>query len=404
MNMLDQWVELIQPFGFSERFVRWSFLTSISSLLENRCYLMDHGGGYLYPTLYTLLVGAPATFKTTTCDRVVEDLLRPLMTGTEVPFMGPNIASPAGLIRAFVRHNKKNIANDFKSSPMFIYAPEWQQFYADIGGGELIRDLLSFFDPKPPGVALTKEIVKEASQFEIVSPALTILGCATQKAIMDTKMMIHASNGIVSRFLFVHETIRPRGCRQLVDIKTSTVLKELQVRCQVLRALRGPFTLTKEASNRLSDLMSLNAEWFAQNQSETLFSQYMARRMTHLKKISMLLSVCEGTSQEITLAHITQADLMLRDIEPNMTKAFGMTAIKGDPHLLAKILDKITPMGVTEQTILQRFIADGQAVPADHEYSGAVDGLYRAGLIRVEKKKDGTIIYKRRDENENERT
>lgn len=395
MNLLERWVNLLKPFGFSERIVRWSFITGISALLENRCFMFDNGGGTLYPTLYTLIVASPATFKTSTCDRMFYELLDPIANESEGPWFGPAICTPQQMVHIFRRNNAANQANNFLSSPMFIYAPEFTTFYRDIGGGEVTTDLLNFYDPKPLGKSWVKETVKDG-RLEVFSPALTILGCTTQRSVIDSKMLGSSGTGIVSRFIFVYEPNRPKGCVDRPDIRQSPELAVLRASLQVIRSFKGEFKLSASGEAALQAVTRKEREWHMANNADTLFSHYMARRGTQLRKLAMLFSVITRKNMVIEDMDILAADAMLADIEPDMPQAFGAQIKHNDAGLMSGILNKVTPEGITEERLFRLFMEDGQAVPKGPEFYNAVNGLVAMGsIIRYTDPSTQIMIYKK---------
>lgn len=397
-NMLERWVDLLKPFGFSDRFVRWSFVTAISGLVENRVFMSDMGGGLIYPTLYTLLVGAPATYKTSTCNRVIHDLLKPIANDIEGPFWGASVSTPAALIRALHRNNKKNATNNYLSSPMFVYAGEFNTFYQDIGGGEMTTNLLSMYDPIPPGESWFKDTMKDGV-VAVISPALTVLGCTTPKNVTDSKMLIVSGTGIVSRFIFVYEPKRPRGTRRLGPIENVAELNALRNGCIAIRAKRGQFGISDAALELMGDLQELDQKWHYENQSDTLYSHYMARRGTQLRKLSMIFALIARRELVIEKEDVLAAQAMLTEIEPDMPQAFGAQIQFRDAGLFMKLLDRIPPEGIAEGDLFNIFFNDGQAITKSPEYHEAIGSLITLGWVQVMvNKRTQAVSYKRTKE------
>jgi hypothetical protein len=385
----------MKPFGFSDRYVKWSFFSMVSAVLENKVWMMDRGGGFLYPTMYVLLVGGPGYYKTTTAERAVYDCLLPISTDAEGPWFGPSIASPAAMVHIFRANNSKNILNKFLSSPMFVYAGEFNTFYRDIGGGEMTIDLLNFFDPKPPGVAWKKSTVKDGD-LEVISPALTILGCTTQKNIADSKMLQICGTGIISRFIFVVEPKKPKGDRTGYSIKGHPTLAKIQNRLRKIREMRGPLLTSPHAEGVINKLEDSVETWFTANPAETLYSSYMARRNTHVRKLAMILSVLDKNTGIIDVEDLEQADAFMSEIEKDIPTAFTPIVLKDDPNLMDKIFRRIPAEGITLSALLQVFVQDSQAVPLDNAFIGAVNGLVARGdIVQTSNAKTGIATYVR---------
>ena len=63
-DIIDGYVKLLAHTSAATVFARWSAISMVAAALERRCWLSAIEGRPLYPNLFTLLIGLPATGKT----------------------------------------------------------------------------------------------------------------------------------------------------------------------------------------------------------------------------------------------------------------------------------------------------------------------------------------------------
>lgn len=396
MTLLERYERLVEPYNWSKLYVRWSFLACISAVLERKCWLNEEGLGYLYPNIYVLLVGPPASFKTATCDCAVRELIKPMGDGK--PTMAVNQTSPSSLVAALKRSGAENTLNNYQSSPLFIYSNEFRVFSKDIGGGEVLDVLLDWFDnSRIPGENWERETRKWGLE-EAANPAVTLLACTTQKDIVERRLADTAGLGFVSRVIIVCEPGNIQGTTKFPRLDANG-LERLRIEFNRMVDIRGEFRMSPEAEKEKEKLLLDIQEWNANNPGTTLFASTISRKAVQVRKTAMLLSACRDNRMIVTGEDMKQARALFEQLEPTVPAAFGMEIRYRDPALMTKILDKI-PNGawVPESKILQGFYQDGQGIPYGYEYKDVLYGLMKLKKISIKKdEKTDELMYKRID-------
>lgn len=390
--MLTTYERLVEDYQFSDIFVKWSFLAGVSACLERRCWVDRNALGYVYPNMYVMLVGAPATFKTTTAKVVIDTFLKTLPEEAR-PIMCANQITPAALIKRLKDAEGHPRLMSHGCSPLFVFSGEFQVFLNDIGGGSVISLLLDMFDKRRPGELWKKDTVMHSEE-AMKNPALTVLGCTTNEHLAESKLLKLAGTGFTSRFIIVHEPRRSVGTDIFPALQPVTV-QRMQQEFQRIMQIAGPFKLTSHADLELSRIIRNGRKWVNENPGGILMESYMIRKWEQVLKVAMCLSAMRSNDRTVTDEDVKRGEALMTELEPELTEAFGMQIIYNDPSLANKILQKIKRGDRVKHSELKKaFEHSGQHVPADKQFDGVIRGLMESKLLRIET--DGNeLVYVR---------
>jgi len=342
--------------------------------------------------MYIVLVGPPASGKTTCAKLPIDLFLKDMHNG---PLICSNQLTPASLIDEMKDASQERY--HFETSPLFAFAGEFGTLFKDIGGGQIVDLLLDFYDTRKPG-ELWKKHTKKWGKQEFPNPALTLLGCTTSKAIIETRLVDTAGLGFISRVIFACEPSFIANAEEFV-VLNSAKIAELQAHFVRMNSIIGAFTLSEGARIERKRINDDNAEWLHNNVGTTILSSYLARKPTQIRKLAMIYSAMRDNRKIITREDMLEAEKMYKFTEPTIMSAFGMQIEYRDPALMTKIMDKIPPyIGISEPELFKSFYYDGQGVPYGYEFRDCISGLKRTGVLVIEiDKKTGDLIYKRRE-------
>jgi hypothetical protein len=391
-TLLDTYSQLVASYKWSDMFVRWAFMTCVSAVLERKCWLDEEGLGYLYPNLYVVLVGPPASGKTTAAKLPIDLFIRSISDG---PIICSNQLTPASLIDEL--KDAGQVRCQYETSPLFAFAGEFGVLIKDIGGGQIIELLLDFYDSRQPGEIWRKHTKKWGKQ-EMANPALTLLGCTTPKDIIESRLADTGGLGFISRVIFVCEPAFIANAEDFIRLDRE-IIRDIQAHFIRMGAIVGQFELTPEAREERRRIQNQNAEWFHNNVGTTILSSYMARKPPQIRKLAMLFSALRDNKKIIHREDMLRAEIMFKQTEATFMHAFGMQISYRDPGLMTKLLDKIPPrIGIPEDQLLRTFAQDGQGVPYGYEFRDAISGLVRSGHIVVVKNvKTGGLTYRKKE-------
>jgi hypothetical protein len=388
-SLIDRYIELVASYKWSPLFVKWAFIAAISAVLERKCWVDEEALGLLYPNLYVLFVGPAGMGKSSSTDYVIDKFIRPLENG---PILASTHQSPATLIDELDAANKAQ-PGAHQSSPLFAYAPEFDTWFKDIGGGELVDLLLNFWDTRRVGVEWVKNTKMHKRQ-AIKNPALTILGCTTPQALIEKRLAQTGSIGFISRIIIVSEPNGDDyGTFDFVKVDHSKLI-QIQNEFARMRDINGEFRLGP-GTEAVRREMLVRAKESMKEFSGDLMRTYMSRKAVQIRKVSMILSAMRNSRKIILPEDILEAEALINELEPTIQDAFGLQTNYQDPGLASKVRSKFKRgQFLSEENLYAQFFREGEALPKNSEVQGIIDGMIKAGeLTRIIK--DGKLIYVR---------
>lgn len=334
----------------------WSMITGVSAALGRRCYL-PFGTAPLYPNLYTLLVGPPATRKST----AMKIIKRRLVNATRVRIAPSDtggkrqgiIAAMAGRdeleeeladqMQAALLQTGDNLLEDIGSLKlntrtlileddkhcMLVAASEFTTF-AGSGNGETLTFLQEMYDGEDYPYQLKNETIT------LREPLLTILGCTTATQIATCLPAEAIGQGFMSRVILVYAS-RKRKNIAFPDELDPDLEKHIDLMLKHIESsLQGPFVFGKNTKDFLKQQYEINADI-----TDHRFVHYIERRFTHVLKVCMSLCAMEG-GMEIKEQHAIDAIKLLQFTEIQMPEALGEFGMSPLAKAKQKLMDFVT--------------------------------------------------------------
>jgi hypothetical protein len=216
-----------------------------------------------------------------------------------------------------------------------------------------------------------------------MNPCVSILACTTPGWIEGYFPEYMVGGGFTSRCIFVFAETK----RQLTAYPKLKVPKnfygtraKLVEDLEQISLMRGEYELTTEA-------IEWGERWYAKLWQEKpkhldndRYRGYLARKQTHLHKLSMIIAASRGTDMFLTPDHLQISDALLQTTEQDLPKVFdkiGRTqAVKGQHEILG-ILQTYQKIQATElYKLCFRTLTH-------HEFIMALESVVKAGLARV---------------------
>ena len=311
-------------------FNRWCPVSMVGTILAKQCWL-EHGHTIHYPNLYVILVGEPATRKSTALNLVKKILKR----------MGYNRfaadrTSKERFLMDLKPFNEEDEQRDIEElidlkinepAHRLILTGELIEFTGKhnleflIMLGNLYDNLDEYDHPKLNG-----------SSIHVDNPNVHLLaGCQPDMmhSVFPTEAM---GQGIMSRLILVFSPATgikisfPEPPKE-VDIKNVVDrLKEIQ------RTMHGPMTLSKSAKLVLDQMYNEEV-----GVDDFRFKHYNNRRFVQLLKVSMIFAAMD-CRHLVSVDDAIQANTLLFATETRMPRALGEFGMSRDSEIVNKII------------------------------------------------------------------
>ena len=376
----------------------WAALTTASACLGRHCYF-TFGVGNIYPNLYTLLVGPPATKKSTAIS-LASQLAQEV---TKVNFAPDDTAGQRqGLITAIEEGGETKDFTELSldeqlalmesidvtfSSPdrhaIFMEAREWGSFIGQ-NNMDLIRFLVKIYDGDPYRYSLRKErqILKET--------CATMLGGTTPTEISILLPPEAVGQGFMSRCILVFAAKKYKPVfRPRLDEQAAASIKDtyhyLWYKCH------GPLLEDAEARDEFEKLHA-----YTMRINDTRFVYYAERRSTHLIKLALVLAACRRANH-IEREDVMEAHFILAQTELTMPDALGEYGLTLSAKARQRLLEYIRHANGPVPIDLLWHIMQ-KDMKSNGEFLDALNSFINAGKIaKIKTNDDKTMIVYRED-------
>lgn len=360
-DFLDAYMRLVEDTESPRVYHVWSLLSAVGACLGRRVYL-PFGLGRIYPNIYTLLVGSPATRKSTAIN-IMANIVR---KSTGIRFAPENTGGKfQGLVRVMIEKEgvssilgddellslasadsladvKKldSIKIDFGTDErkhtheadrqcMFVAASEFNTFIGH-GNIEFLEFLGKMYDGEPFEYGLKNE------SMALDEPLMSLVGGTTPTNIAEAFPKAAIGQGFTSRVIFVYG-----GTTTYKDIPWPK-----QPDRQLMDKIAARFT---EIYYKFEGMMEFDneAEKFATSiygadnpLKDGRFIYYVARRHTHFLKLAIIFAA-NRLSRIVGLEDVHNAHALLLATEKTMPDALGEYGMSPTAAASQQILDFI---------------------------------------------------------------
>lgn len=339
-QIFETYLSYVEDTESPKIFHRWSFLSACAASLGRKIYL-PFGTDVIYPNLYIILTGVPATRKSSAIG-----VAQKLLADSGYSLFAANKTSKQKFLLDWEEacksgHDLVSLLDDSaEASLMYICADEFMDFIG-MGNFDFLSLLTTLWDNKPS----YEERVKNSMSACIYQPTLNVLGGATPASLALALPKEAAGQGFMSRVIFVYS--EPSGRKitfpKLPDQKLRLALVTF---LSQLAETSGEVSISPEARGILDKIYHRWANIF-----DIKLDYYAGRRFTQLLKICMILSAASGTLN-ITPDIVIQANTYLLQAERCMDKALmefgGAKNLEATNRVLQTIAASPAPMTAPE--------------------------------------------------------
>lgn len=296
---------------------RWCAIASLGAFLGRQFYY-NFGHQKLHTNLYVMLIGVPATRKSTAIKIAKKALIN---SGYETisadrtskeKFLLDLAGEGTDNIEDVLSQNLWGSGSSEESHEMWIACDEFNDFIG-VGNVEFISMLGTLWDFE----GKYENRIKSGKSVSINNPTISILGGNTPVNFARAFPSEILGQGFFSRLLLVHAD--PTGIR--ITFPKSPSLESVNAIREHLTKIKeyckGEVLLSEEAENLLDKIYKTY-----QGIDDTRFEHYSGRRFPHLIKLALIITASR-MARVITKRDVIVANTILTHTENLMPKALG---------------------------------------------------------------------------------
>lgn len=328
-------------------FHRWAGILMIAALLERNVQL-QFGDGFIYPNMYTMLIGTAGTKKSTAIKRAKKLLIKAGYTHIAAERTSKEkYLSDLGKQNDAANHEDVLERNIFGTSsidalvtPNFIAADEANDFF-----GIQNIDFLSILGSLWDWEGKYENKYKNGPSDFIANPTISILSGNTPTGFATAFPSTIFGQGFFSRLLLIYA--EPTGER--ITIPRTPSIDETNHIISLMHMIKqqciGMYGYSPSATKLIDKIYNKQRA-----PEDTRFESYMNRRLTHLLKLCLVVS-CGRMEKEISETSVIQANTYLRYVERLMPRAlgeFGKARNSDVAHKVLQIIEMKFPIAIKE--------------------------------------------------------
>lgn len=301
----------------------WAAITAVSGVLERKVWTQGSAAP-IYPTVFTLLVGPPASGKTNAIRPI-----RELWSRIQGLHLCPDNVTKASLIDALAGAVRTVITSKdaaYIFSALVVPCSEFGVFFThhDL---EFLSVINHLFDAP----SSYKEERRTSGKVEINKPYLILLA-GTQPGFLSSFLPEEAWDmGTMSRMIMIYANEAPT-----VDLFAQHDIKAKDLTSGLAQIFKyhGEFVWEDAAKNELN---AWNHSGCPPAPQHSRLAHYCGRRAVHALKLSMISSASRSPELIVTLEDFERAQHWLIEAEKRMPDVFRAMGQKGDMQIIADL-------------------------------------------------------------------
>jgi hypothetical protein len=375
-SWVDGFLEYTKNLPSAEIFRKWAAIAAIAGALERKVWIyVPAYKANLYPNLYTIFVGPPASGKT-----IATSITQTLWSKMGDHHLAPNSVSRASLMDA-LREAERSIIRPqdtpsvIKFNSLLVVANELGVLMPEYGA-DFMNTLTDIYDGKRYG---EKKRGSELN-YVLLAPQINILSATTpsylnaimpegawDQGFISRVSMIYSGESVINDIFFGAEENEHEFDILLHDLK-------------LIGNLYGKLVFTEEAAKALGKWHMLKGPPIPDHPR---LQHYNGRRTTHLLKLCMVASVSQRNDLIINvedyntaLDWLLEAERYMPDIFKSMNVGGDARAIKEAWHYSYEIY--VRTKKYTSESKLIEFLSN--RVPA-HSVERILQVMVKSGLL-----------------------
>ena len=339
-NFLEAYIKYTENTEPPYLYHLWCGISTIASAMQRKCWV--RWDRILYPNFYVVLVG-PSGVRKGTAMYPAEDLLRSI----DIHMASEAITREQLIVELSKATDAENhpltgLPTTFSS--LTVFSKEFTVFLG-YNNMQLLMDLTDWFDCSDKW----KYSTKTSGKSDINGVWLNIIGATTPAQLQASLPIDAIGGGLSSRIIFVYESRRGKKVRypsgvNWTDMEDEEVQDDLDV--ETRNHLMDDLMLIKQERGEWKFDRSFQTEfdkWDEENESMTQFDgtflePYHTRRITHIIKLCMIMSMNRQGGHVITGDDLIQAAGILQATEKNMLRTFTGIGRSENAYVLGRVI------------------------------------------------------------------
>ena len=336
-DFIEQYLYYTSATPSPEIYRLWCGISTLAGVMERRLFTMG-SGGEIFPNLYVMLVGGPASGKSIAIERA-----RELLRETKWSYLSPIGVTKARLLDILATSSRKilkkpngltkdmtDVAPLIEYHSLFVGVPEFGTLIPKYDL-EFLNVLNHIFDnPRDH-----RDETRHSKSVDIIHPQLNLL-VGTQPGYLSSILPEEAwSTGFMTRILMVYsaKVVRPKDIFAPPP-EVSPIRKVLGEYLSEVIKLSGPFGWSTDAADAFRKWME---EGCAPEPEHVRLLYYCGRRFLTVIKLAMISSISRGTSLVVTKPDLDRAMAWLAEAEYFMPDVFRDMVHKSDEHIMQEL-------------------------------------------------------------------
>lgn len=367
----------------------WAGIGAIAGALRRKVWI-DMRRFIWTPSFYILFVAPPGIVAKSTTFDIAMDLLR------SVPGIkfGPNSVTWQALVTSFAASSESfewplHSGDWHPMSPLTLVASELGSLI-NLQDREMVSLLIELWDGKKK----YEKITKMSGNDVIEAPWINLAAATTPHWIAENMPASTVGGGLTSRCVFLYADEKDKYVAYVDEMVDHTdeaykqkLIQDLE---HIATNLCGPFTISKEARDWGRQWYETFWKAAKERMDDQMLEGYAARKQTHMHKTAMVLSASRSDDLVISLEDLQLANLMLEDLEQDMTKVFSRIGRTEDSLQAERFISFIAKRKSVPYMEAYRLIH--AYFPDFRDFEGILAGAIRSGQLEIETRTDGFYI------------
>jgi len=374
-----------------DKFHFWTGISVVAGALRRRVWL-DMGYFQWTPNFYIVFVAPPGIVSKSTTASIGMNLLR------QIPGIsfGPDAVTWQSLVQSLAASTETMTLPDSTGqevhhamSAITIVSSEFGTFL-NPNDREMVDVLVSLWDGQ---LGTWKKATKTQGDDAVENPWINIVACTTPSWIAGNFPEYMIGGGFTSRTVFVYAEKKRRLVPYPADVLPpdfKQMEKELVHDLEIISAdVKGEYHLSPEAKVWGERWYEKHYEKKPAHLDNERFGGYLARKQTHIHKLSMVLAASQTNKLIIEKEHLITADAVTTVLEYDMPKVFANIGTTDITRAISEVINFVQGKGkISASELYQNFVNRISFT----DFEEVIRSCMKAGYIE-QRNEAGTIMF-----------